>query len=369
MAETMVESWKLATISMWADRLDKGEALRLIGDTFTWEQLWEAAVEVNQLCAARDMAIKIPRNRDQGDQKDRVGVLGNNLIGALQDLKNREDKPFFVVSSANLFQVPGVTKDRVNAEPAVTARLDNIEKMIENLSKGFNEMKSNKNTHWPPLVQVNGEATQPAHRQGGQGHAAQQLSVSAQPGPVAPRARSPSTKRTADQAQLESSQVVDQQGVEVPWSQVAGRQGRRPRKVQYGTAQVSGATGIGGEAAPYDVVIGNTHPESTEEIIKDVLKRVSENMPDELKLESPLVIDEIECLTKPRPDGSRIWTKTWRIQVPNKFRIHMLRPEAYPAGWNTRKYFPPRPQRPPVPGLDPIAAQPPGKRPNLQVQQ
>ena len=68
---------------------------------------------------------------------------------------------------------------------------------------------------------------------------------------------------------------------------------------------MSGATGIGGEAAPYDVVIGNTHPESTEEIIKDVLKRVSENMPDELKLESPLVINEIECMTKPRPDGSR----------------------------------------------------------------
>ena len=236
MADTMVESWKLATISMWADSLDKDEALRLIGDTFTWEQLWEAAVEVNQLCAARDMSVKIPRNRDQGDQKDRVGVLGNNLIGALLDLKNRTNKPVFVVSSANLFQVPGVIKDRVNAEPAVTARLDNIEKMIENLSKGFNEIKSNRNTHWPPLVQVNGVDTQSASREEGQGHEgssiAQQLGVSRRPGAIAPRARSPSTKRTADQAQLESSQVVDQQGVEVPWSQVAGRQGRRPSMVQ-----------------------------------------------------------------------------------------------------------------------------------------
>ena len=145
------------------------------------------------------------------------------------------------MSSANLFQVPGVIKDRVNAEPAVTARLDNIEKMIENLSKGFNEIKSNQNTHWPPLVEVNGVATQPAHRQGGHGKAesgaAQQLGGSARPGSTTPRARSPSTKRTADQAQLESGQVVDQQVVEVPWSQVAGRQGRRPRKVQYGTAQ------------------------------------------------------------------------------------------------------------------------------------
>ena len=94
MAEAMVESWKLASISMCADRLDKDEALRLIGDTFTWEQLWEAAVEVNHLCAAREMSVKIPRSRDQGDQKDRVGVVGNNLIGALQDMKLEEISQF-----------------------------------------------------------------------------------------------------------------------------------------------------------------------------------------------------------------------------------------------------------------------------------
>ena len=51
---------------------------------------------------------------------------------------------FYVVSSGNLFQVPGVIKDNVNDEPAVTARLDNIEKMVENLTKGFNEMKAEK---------------------------------------------------------------------------------------------------------------------------------------------------------------------------------------------------------------------------------
>ena len=45
----------------------------------------------------------------------------------------------------------------------------------------------------------------------------------------------------------------------------------------------------------------------------------------------------------------------------------MMSPEAYPAGWNTRKYFPPRPQRPAVPDLDPTAAQPPVKKANTQV--
>ena len=134
-------------------------------------------------------------------------------------------------------------------------------------------------------------------------------------------------------------------------------QGRRPRKVQYGTASL--AEGTNAAAAPYDVVIGNTHPESTEDIIKNVLMKVSEGMSEELKPQRPLEISEIECLTKPRTDGSRIWTKTWRVQVPNMFRDHMMRPEAYPAGWNTRRYFPPRPPRPPVPDLDPTASQPP----------
>ena len=65
----------------------------------------------------------------------------------------------------------------------------------------------------------------------------------------------------------------------------------------------------GGEAAPYDVFVGNTHPDTTENIIKEVLAQVSLKMPEEMKLEEPLQILEVECLTKPRTDGGKIWTK------------------------------------------------------------
>ena len=48
-------------------------------------------------------------------------------------------------------------------------------------------------------------------------------------------------------------------------------QGRRqPRKVNYGKSNVNIA---GGEAAPYEVFIGNTNPGSTEEIIKEILEK------------------------------------------------------------------------------------------------
>ena len=100
-------------------------------------------------------------------------------------------------------------------------------------------------------------------------------------------------------------------------------------------------------------------------MIEEVLKK-ADNLPEVLKLDVRLEIIEVECLTKPRDDGSRIWSKTWRVQVPNQFREHMMRPEAYPAGWNSRRYFPPRSQRAPVPELDPTGSQPPVKRPNRQ---
>ena len=84
---------------------------------------------MNQLCAGRQMTSKIPRNKDQGDMKDRVAVLGNALLASLDDLKSRTDHPVFCVTSLNLSKVPGVLKDRVQAEPAVCARLDNIKKL------------------------------------------------------------------------------------------------------------------------------------------------------------------------------------------------------------------------------------------------
>ena len=55
----------------------------------------------------------------------------------------------------------------------------------------------------------------------------------------------------------------------------------------------------GAEAAPYDVFVGNTHPDTIEDTVKKVLVQVAENMSEEMKLVEPLEILEVECLTKP----------------------------------------------------------------------
>ena len=133
----MVDCWKLATIGMWVDQLERDGALKLVCDTFTWDDLWEAAAELNQEFASRQLekTFHIPRNRDQGELKDRVKLLGTGVITNLLELKNQADPPVYVVTSSSLALVPGVVKSHVQAEPAVTARLDNMEKMLDNLSK------------------------------------------------------------------------------------------------------------------------------------------------------------------------------------------------------------------------------------------
>ena len=351
----MIDSWKLATISMWFDKVDKSEVINLIAKNFTWEDLWNDAVTVNQLCAERQMSTKIVSNRDQGVETDRIATLGGNLYSALQDLKSRKDCPIFVVSASMLENVPGVVKDNVQAEPAVTARLDNIEKMVEKLSKEIRDTRSQKiPDSWPALPNVDTASNQ-----------VNSLAVPIPGSTPSFRNRSPSVKRSSD----ESNQGNQQQGQEL-WKDVVGRKDKRennnkrraPRPSQQGTAKIGD---MAAEAAPFNVVIGNTNPASTENIIKDVLMKVYTQCPVELKHEAPLQILEVECLTKPREDGRRIWSKTWRVQVPCKFRDYIQKPEAIPAGWTSRKYFPPRDPRPPVPNLDPTNGMPPAKKSNV----
>ena len=118
----------------------------------------------------------------------------------------------------------------------------------------------------------------------------------------------------------------------------------------------------GGEAAPYEVFIGNTNPGSTEEIIKNVLIQCSEKVPENLKLPEPLQVLEVTCFTKPSTDGTPLRTKCWKIKVPNKFREHMMRHQAFPMGWSHRRFFPKsnKSKGSDVPPLDPLQ-----KRPNL----
>ena len=129
--------------------------------------------------------------------------------------------------------------------------------------------------------------------------------------------------------------------------------------MNYGKSEVTVA---GCEAAPYEVFIGNTNTGSTDQIIKEVLVKCADSLPADVKLNEPLDILEITCLTKPSPDGTPLRTKCWKIKVANKFREHMMKDEAFPCGWSHRRFFPKstRTTGPGVPPLEPVL-----KKPNM----
>ena len=105
----------------------------------------------------------------------------------------------------------------------------------------------------------------------------------------------------------------------------------------YGTNKVEVE---GAEAAPIDVFVGDTNPRATEEIIKKVLIKCADNMPDKPKLE----ILDVQLLTNPERDPNPRF-KSWMVRVPYTFKTMMEDDSFYPNGWSHRKYFPKRTQQ------------------------
>ena len=73
----------------------------------------------------------------------------------------------------------------------------------------------------------------------------------------------------------------------------------------------------------------------------------------EIKPEGPFEIMKIECCTKPRDDGKEPWCLNWRVTLDHRFSDYILKPDAIPVGWTSRRYYPPRAKRPPPAELHP----------------
>ena len=173
-------------------------------------------------------------------------------------------------------------------EVALGSRVLNFEKMVGDLTKNILEMKNK-----PPqvvdyaMVAASGLSATAHRAVGGAAHVAARgaagqggnlgavgrtrtLSLGQQNG----RGRSPSVKRKPDGQDIVDESLI----VEEPFTEVKGKtdgRSRKPRPVQYGTSAVNV---VGGEAAPYEVFIGNTNPSSTEVIIKQVLQECAQTL-------------------------------------------------------------------------------------------
>ena len=105
--------------------------------------------------------------------------------------------------------------------------------------------------------------------------------------------------------------------------------------------------------------IANTHPESTPELIKEILIDCS-NI-DESR-DTPLEVIAVKCMTnKEKILNPR--TLCWKVTVPNREREYMIKDESYPQGWGHRRFFPPKSS---VPLLKPTL--PAAKHPRIAVE-
>ena len=150
------------------------------------------------------------------------------------------------------------------------------------------------------------------------------------------RSETPKRGRSEDASEQEPNQSQKEEEFQKP----KGRK-NKSRKVVYGKSKViiGGEMAEAAEAAPYEVYIGNTHPKCDEESVKTILKECSKDM-----LEEELDILHVKCLTRPRTDGVPPHSKQFMVRVSSRFRDHMMKSDAYPAGWSTRRFYPARSQ-------------------------
>ena len=344
--------WLVATIAMWSDSSVKQDCIEMLVKTVKYDDLEDARSVIS------GHQEKFPIMKIPAVQSGEAVTLATRLFDKIVDLKNMEVGLF--VPFTQLHLVPGVKKTGGSAESeaAISARMSRVELQQESILDMLKDIKNQNQraVQQPaPALQVNGAPAAGSSF----GPALERTRAQQQHGD---RSRSNSTSKRL-RMEMEGGASGTAPGATGggggnndgnSYRDVTRR--RRPRQGVQGTSKVviKEAAAI----APVEFHIGNTHVDSDADTVKRVLKLVASALPAEMALDGELEVEVVECLTKEK-EGYKPWCKNWRVRVPQKHKQHMMRPEALPEGWTSRRFFPARPPRPPPPpahGL-PTAAQ------------
>ena len=346
--------WVAATIAMWSDSIVKQDCIEMLVKTVKYDDLEDARLVIS---AHHE---KFPVMKIPAVQSGEAVTLATRLFDKIVDLKNMEVG--FFVPFTQLHLVPGVKKTGGSAESeaAISARMSRVELQQESILDMLREMKNQNQraVQQPaPALQVNGAPAAGSSF----GPALERTRAQQQQHGGRPRSNSTSKRLRME---MEGGASGTAPGANVgggennpdgnSYRDVTRR--RRHRQGVQGTSKVviKEAAAI----APVEFYIGNTHVDSDGDTVKRVLKLVASALPAEMALDGELEVEVVECLTKEK-EGYKPWCKNWRVRVPQKHKQHMMRPEALPEGWTSRRFYParaPRPPPPPAHGL-PTAAQ------------
>ena len=83
--------------------------------------------------------------------------------------------------------------------------------------------------------------------------------------------------------------------------------------------------------------IGRTHPDTTAEDIKGVVKEYT-SRDDAVAVE----LNIVEVINEVKDNRDRVISKSWRVTFPFEEKERMMQDSAWPDVWTWRQYFPPR---------------------------
>ena len=313
-----INSVVLGTVHMHHGKLPKPDVIELIETNFEESEIFEALEVLHGA-----LSMEPPHGRQTSANRTAVAAYAIDMVDTISRLVNEKKLPLIVVSSDDLGRVPVSKKRMDNAEvTTVNCRLELLEGMMKDVAS-----KVNKLNEKPSFSSVNPTVVVDQVAKGGAGRSGTQ--TGRPHGSTGVRDRSPAIKRGYNDVAKEGSENPN---VEKDFQTVNNR--RRHRKMNYGTQNIEE---IGAEAAPIDVFVGNTNPKATEDIIKRVLIKCAEKMPEKPQLE----VLEIKLLTNPERDPNPRF-KSWMVRVPYRFKTLLEDDAFYPSGWSHRKYFPKR---------------------------
>ena len=361
--QIVIEDMILASCDLWlGSAVNPAKVVKMLNEALNPD---EAKYALKKLKA--DGVVEVVQKHNHGEKYfDDIAKVCATLIS---DAK----MPKIVVASLDVFRIPrpeSVDLDNV----VVGARMDVMEKKMEGMDKNvtellrnFKSMIENQMTQksaapLAPTVTVAhvdaGAGTSQAYAQAAAAGAARENHGVNRQRQFRPRLGSKRSFEEMNANQNDNtanvSDTAGQQSDQADWNDAPKR---KPRKVSYGKAKVT--SGRSDEAvAPFEIFIANTHPESTSDLIKEILQECSAA---DTTRSAALEIIDVKCMTnKVKIPDPR--TLCWKVTVPHREREHMLKDESYPEGWAHRRFFPPRSN---VPLLKPNL--PAAKSPRMDV--
>ena len=104
-------------------------------------------------------------------------------------------------------------------------------------------------------------------------------------------------------------------------------------------------SGIVGKVADFQMYVGRTHPDTTEDDIKSLVKEYTTTG----ERQDGVILTAVEVLKEMTDTSGRVISKCWKVSFPDSDKDVMMEGSSWPAGWTYRRFFAGRQQQKDIP--------------------